>query len=68
MEKEAIAYIVQFVVEATSVANRFPVRVSPPQGCRRGCAVCARGALSLRGRLEKKDLLSGMSFCSAFPS
>ena len=54
-ERKRWAYIVEFVVESASVADGFPVCVSPPKSrccCR---AIRARRSLSLRWRLQRGE-------------
>lgn len=41
-------YIVEFVVEATGIANRVTIAVTSPQRGRRGLAVCTAGSGSSR--------------------
>ena len=46
-------YLVQFEVEAASVAHRFPLVVPPPEGGRRRVAVGALQARATAGTLER---------------
>ena len=59
-------YIVQFMVEATSVADGVPIVVPPPQGRGRRVAVGANGSLALIGLLMKEEDEIGIYFFGLF--